>query len=828
MKKFLIVLIAALLLLPFLGVKSVSAAVSPPAHFRAVAKGTTITLYWDYTYNGSDKLIFQIYEYDYDAHQWKYKKGIKYPYKKAVFTGASYGKHAFRIRAKIDRMWPLSDSYSDYTHVDYAYVLHMPTYLDVGVSSFTSPVFVGDPYVHLRWKLPDQNATNVFVYRRIHGTSIVSRIGELPKTATSFIDKTAKPNMKYDYWIVFYRKDGSYGDFSRRSTIYVILTYPAPPTDFKANGILNEVYMSWKHTKNCTGYKIYIKKSITQWAKIVELDKNKTSFVTGKLSPGVYIYQVVAFNTTGNSPHSPVVKAYILKQPTGLTATAISPTEVKLTYDPVDSNAKLIRVDKSTDGGNSYHAIGTVLASAPSIYIKHLTPETDYYFRITALRDSNVSFSSDPVHIKTPAEEIVPNEPEDLEATAASPSEVDLSWADNSDNEDGFKIERKEEGGTYSVIATVPTDTTTYKDTSVEEEKTYYYRVKAFNGKGDSAYSNEVQVTTPAQQTVPSAPTNLAASASSCSEVALSWTDNSDNEEHFVVERAKKGGTYSILATLDPDTTEYTDSTVEGGKIYYYRVKAVNGAGDSEYSNEANVSVPECETVPNAPTNLSGTAVSSSEIDLTWNDNSDNEDGFKIERKEEGGTYSEVASLPENTTIYKDTGLSADTTYYYRVKAFNSKGESNYSNEISIKTESAPAEQTVIKLQPDNEMMIVNGVQQEIDPGRGTKPVIIPKWGRTVVPIRAIVEALGGTIEWDGVARKVTIHFNGNTVELWIGNPRARVNGTAKWIDESNHDVKPIIKNGRTMLPLRFVAENLGCKVDWDAATRTITITYTP
>ncbi len=136
--------------------------------------------------------------------------------------------------------------------------------------------------------------------------------------------------------------------------------------------------------------------------------------------------------------------------------------------------------------------------------------------------------------------------------------------------------------------------------------------------------------------------------------------------------------------------------------------------------------------------------------------------------------------------------------------------------------------QTVITLQPDNPYMTVNGIQQEIDPGRGTKPVIIPKWGRTVVPIRAIVEALGGTIEWDGTERKVTINFNGTVIELWIDKPQARVNGEMKWIDPSNHDVKPIIINSRTMLPLRFVAENLGCTVNWDAATRTITITYTP
>jgi len=123
-------------------------------------------------------------------------------------------------------------------------------------------------------------------------------------------------------------------------------------------------------------------------------------------------------------------------------------------------------------------------------------------------------------------------------------------------------------------------------------------------------------------------------------------------------------------------------------------------------------------------------------------------------------------------------------------------------------------------------MMIVNGVKKEIDPGRGTKPVIIPKWGRTVVPIRAIVEALGGTISWDGVARKVTIKLKGKIIELWIDNPKAKVNGIGKWIDPNNHNVKPIIVNNRTMLPLRFVAESLGCTVDWNGTTRTITITY--
>jgi len=73
----------------------------------------------------------------------------------------------------------------------------------------------------------------------------------------------------------------------------------------------------------------------------------------------------------------------------------------------------------------------------------------------------------------------------------------------------------------------------------------------------------------------------------------------------------------------------------------------------------------------------------------------------------------------------------------------------NESTKTIIVTYQKAVQKTVITLQPDNSYMTVNNVSQEIDPGRGTKPVIIPAWSRTVVPIRAIVEALGGTIEWE-------------------------------------------------------------------------------
>jgi len=158
-----------------------------------------------------------------------------------------------------------------------------------------------------------------------------------------------------------------------------------------------------------------------------------------------------------------------------------------------------------------------------------------------------------------------------------------------------------------------------------------------------------------------------------------------------------------------------------------------------------------------------------------------------------------------------------------KVVAFDAAGNKG---EQELTVDYAMPKVTVITLQPDNAYMTVNGVRQEIDPGRGTKPVIIPEWSRTVVPIRAIVEALGGTISWIPKTRGITILLGDIGIGLQIGNSTAVVKGSPVKIDPNNHSVKPIIINDRTMLPLRFVAESLGCDVGWDSDTRTITITY--
>jgi hypothetical protein len=99
-------------------------------------------------------------------------------------------------------------------------------------------------------------------------------------------------------------------------------------------------------------------------------------------------------------------------------------------------------------------------------------------------------------------------------------------------------------------------------------------------------------------------------------------------------------------------------------------------------------------------------------------------------------------------------------------------------------------------------------------------PYIDKASGRTMVPIRAIVEALGGSVTWKTASRSIMIQLGTTSIVLRIGAMSATVDGVAKPLT-----VPATILGGRTMVPVRFVAENLGCVVGWNALARTVTIT---
>lgn len=204
-------------------------------------------------------------------------------------------------------------------------------------------------------------------------------------------------------------------------------------------------------------------------------------------------------------------------------------------------------------------------------------------------------------------------------------------------------------------------------------------------------------------------------------------------------------------------------------------------------------------------------------IHLSWNVPDSSVIGYNLYK---GTTSGGESGVPETdfaiaASSYDDYKIQSGATYYYILKPVYQDGsEGNPSNEVSI---SADGTGTII-LTLGNPMMMVNGVSKEIDPGQCTVPVIVDQ--RTFIPIRAVIEEIGGTVGWDQTEQKVTITLGSNTVELWIDNTVIRVNG-----DQESMDVAPFVSDtNRTMLPVRFVTENLGLTVDWNSADQTVTI----
>jgi len=177
----------------------------------------------------------------------------------------------------------------------------------------------------------------------------------------------------------------------------------------------------------------------------------------------------------------------------------------------------------------------------------------------------------------------------------------------------------------------------------------------------------------------------LQATAASGARVNLSWSDKSNNELGFAIERSDDGLNFYLADTVGAGDVNYSDLTVQPGHTYFYRVRAYNPGGSSGYANTATVSTP-AVTLPNAPSSLTATALSAGKgVNLAWKDNSNNEGGFQIERKT-GSTWQVLATVPANTKSFTDASAARRTTYTYRVLAFNAAGGSAYSNQATVTT----------------------------------------------------------------------------------------------------------------------------------------------
>ncbi|MCC5848088.1 MAG: fibronectin type III domain-containing protein [Verrucomicrobia bacterium] len=187
-----------------------------------------------------------------------------------------------------------------------------------------------------------------------------------------------------------------------------------------------------------------------------------------------------------------------------------------------------------------------------------------------------------------------------------------------------------------------------------------------------------------AQPRIPEAPSDLVVEPGFRTQLELTWQDNAWNEQTYHVERSADGSNWTEIAALPEGSDRYLDEGLESDTTYHYRVAASNITGISEWSAVASgTTIPDPTHPPTAASNLEVSVVSDSEIELNWTVNSDDEDGFLVERSQDGFTWEEVASLDRGTSGYIDGGLISSTQYWYRVVAYSIAGQSAASNSAS-------------------------------------------------------------------------------------------------------------------------------------------------
>jgi photosystem II stability/assembly factor-like uncharacterized protein len=236
---------------------------------------------------------------------------------------------------------------------------------------------------------------------------------------------------------------------------------------------------------------------------------------------------------------------------------------------------------------------------------------------------------------------------------------------------------------------------------------------------------------------------------------------------------------------------------------------------------------------PSVPASLTATS-SVMDIRLNWSAATAGTSplgGYAVYRSSSPGgtTGTAVATVGAAVTNWTDTTRKQGVTYYYAVAAFDYLQPplfSEKSSEVSARLLSPPSISLTLTLQLGNALMLVSGSDGKNDTVTLDAAPVLGAGSRTLVPVRAVAEAMGGIVFWDVITETATVTVGSNTLELTLGKNTALFNGTAVQID-TDPKVLPLIINGRTMLPLRFVVESLGAEVSYDQATKTITITYT-
>ena len=333
--------------------------------------------------------------------------------------------------------------------------------------------------VTLNWTAATGTVTAYHVERSTDGVNFNEVANNV--SGTTYTDSSALGDVTYTYRV---RAEDS-GSFSGYSNTSQLTTPANAATNLTGTPFSNtEIDLAW--TAPPAAQDLVVQDSTnggTTWSQVAQLAFSANAEAVTGVSPSTaYTFQVLAYNSVGQSTASATITAstYALSTPINVTATAVSTSEIDLAWSNSASGATAVELWKSSDG-LTFSLLATLPTSATSYSDVSLPEATEYAYEVRATASSGTSAFTTLVPQTT-----LPVAPSGLTATAAGP-DVNLSWVNNSRNVSGFGIYRSTDGISFTEVTTVLSGTTTYDDWAAPDGSTDYYQVRAFTDGGDSA-----------------------------------------------------------------------------------------------------------------------------------------------------------------------------------------------------------------------------------------------------------------------------------------------------------------------------------------------------
>jgi uncharacterized delta-60 repeat protein len=445
---------------------------------------------------------------------------------------------------------------------------------------------------------------------------------------------------------------------------------PEAPTELKAKGQEKSIKLTWNDNATVTA-EFEIERSIGNNENFTLHAITETASFIDNLSlekDVVFYYRVKARNLNGKSAYSNEASAAL--------AVPEAPTELKaggkersivLTWENNATVRAEFEIERSI-GNNENFTLHAITETASFIDSLGLEKDVVFYYRVKARNLNGKSTYSN----EASAALAIPEAPTELKAEGEERSIV-LTWKNNATVSAEFEIERSAGNNTEFSLLAISNVANFVDSVKLEKGIVLYYRIRARNLNGKSAYSNEAS----AGLKIPEPPTELQAIGLDGS-VALMWKNNSTVATEFEIERSAGNNTNFTLRAIS-DAAVFIDTiSAISDTIYYYRVSAINLNGKSAYSNEAFAVL----QVPEAPAELKAKGLETV-IELTWKDNATIKADFEIERSAENDSNFKFLAISDRASFTDTVNVTTGTLFYYRVRAKNLNGESAFSNETS-------------------------------------------------------------------------------------------------------------------------------------------------